>query len=163
MGKRNWMLVGGELNGCGTDRTREIEFCWVVNWKGEGQLGLEKLRVGVWWTEREWDRWDKRSWMLLGGELKEIWTVGTREIGCWWVVNWKGVEQMGQEKLNFAGWWTEREWDKWDKRNWVLVGGWLNGSGAVGTRGIVCWWVVNWKGVGRSDKKNWGMVWWRDV
>jgi len=109
--------VGGELKGSGTDGTREIEWWWVVNWKGVGQMGQEKLSGRGWWTEREWDRWDKRNWVVVGGELKGSGTDGTREIEWWWVVKWKGVGQMGQEKLSGGGWWNEREWDRLDKRN----------------------------------------------
>jgi hypothetical protein len=31
IGKRKWMVVGGELKEIGTDWTREIEWWWVVN------------------------------------------------------------------------------------------------------------------------------------
>jgi hypothetical protein len=62
------------------------------------------------------------------------------------VVNWETVRQMGQKKLYglywlliSGGWWTEREWDKWDKRNgmfcadYCLVeGGEMRDSGTDG-------------------------------
>ena len=56
----------------------------------------------------------------MGGELRKILTDGNRELvsECLYLVSWKRVGQLGQEKwwLNFDGWWAEREWDKWDKR-----------------------------------------------
>ena len=78
---------------------------------------------GGWWAERDWDRWERRNgeWMVVGGELKESGTGGTGEMVSewWWVVSWKRVGQVGQEKwwVNGGGWWPEREWDKWDRRN----------------------------------------------
>jgi hypothetical protein len=70
------------------------------------------LDGGGWWTERQWDRRDRRNcmictgdWIVVGGELKDSGTDGTRETawfvlvtGWWWVVNWKTVRQMGQKK-----------------------------------------------------------------
>ena len=128
--KRNseWMVVGGELNKSWTDGTKEIssEWWWVVSWKSVGQMGQEELWVngggwwtlkrvrqmgqvkcwvngGGWWTERQWDRWVKRNdeWMVVGGELKDSGTDGTREMVSewWWEVNWIRVRQMGQKKF----------------------------------------------------------------
>jgi hypothetical protein len=73
--------------------------------------------------------------VLVGGELKGIATVGTREIVCWRVVNWKGVGQMGKEKLSGGGC------------------GELKGSGTDRAREIECWWVVNWKGDGQIKQE----------
>jgi hypothetical protein len=67
--------------------------------------------------------------MVVNGALKDSgrWTRGTTRfvlVSEWlWVVGWKTVGQMGQEKLlgfywlvNGCGWWTERQWDRWDNR-----------------------------------------------
>ena len=172
-----WRVVGGELKESGTDGTGEMvsEWWWVVSWKRVGQMGKEKWWVngGGWWAETEWDRWDRRNdeWMVVGGELKESGTDGKGEMvsECWWVVSWKRVEQMGQEKwwVNGGGWWAEREWDRWDRRNgeWMVVGGELKESGTDGTGEMVSeWlWVVSWKWVGQMGQEKWcvnGGGWW---
>ena len=75
-------MVGGELEGSGTDGTREMDWWWEVNCKEVGQIGQEKWTGGGWLTEGEWDRWDKRNG-LVGGELKRSGTDGTREMEWW--------------------------------------------------------------------------------
>jgi hypothetical protein len=61
-----------------------------------GQMGQEGLYVlywlmngGGWWTETQWDRWNKILHIL------------------YWLVNG-------------CVWWTKRQWDSWDKTNGVV-------------------------------------------
>jgi hypothetical protein len=110
----------------GTDWTRETAWFvlvtgwwWVVKWKTVGQIGQEKLYDLYWWLN------------CGRCELKESGTDGTRETAWfvlvtewWWVVNWKTLGQMGQEKLNdlywslnYGGWWAKTQWGRWDRRN----------------------------------------------
>ena len=153
------------------------ELWWVVNWKRVGQMGKEKWWVNCdgWWTERVWGRWEKRNgeWIVMGGELKESGTDGKREVvsELWWVVNWKRVGQMGEEKcwVNCDGCWTEREWDRWEKRNgeWMVDCGELKESERNETREMVSewWWVVSWRTAGQMWHEKWwvnGGGWWAE-
>jgi len=128
-GRRNreWMVVSSELKDSGTVVTGGMVSEWwcLVSWKRVGHVGQEKWWVngGELWAERQWDRWDGRNgeWMVVSGKLKESGTDGTGEVVSewWWVVIWKGVGQLGQEKwwVNACEWNAEREWNGWDKRN----------------------------------------------
>ena len=50
---------------------------------------------------------------------------------------------MGQEKWTGGARRSEREWDRWDKRNGLVVEGELKESGTDGTREMYWWWEVN--------------------